>query len=289
MTTTAQAFSDFLLKISPTDIQRTEIRDKRAKTEGYLQNGFPQSSDLPLKRVILIGSADRGTLIRPIDDIDVLAEFTNKDKVFEKYRYKSGDFLQRIRRVLDAKTSIAHIGARGQAVRLFYTSGAYVDIAPVFHWNSGGYALPSGDGGWITTDPEAQAKWLADRRASVGSELTNRIKLLKRWNRVHSCRLQSYHLEVMVASFFSQAGSNHRKGLALFFEGASSWIDVSDPAGHSGVLSDYLTYEARQAIKSRLAEAGDRAQRAIAFEESGDHAEAKRLWAIELGSEFPTY
>lgn len=287
MTTTAQAFTEFLSKISPTEVQRTEVRDKRTKTEGYLRDCFPQSGDLPLKRVILIGSADRGTLVRPIEDIDVMAEFVNKDDIFEIYRRKSGDLLQRIRRALNAKTSIANIGARGQAVRLFYTSGAHVDIAPVFHWSSGGFALPSGDGGWITTDPEAQAKWLTDKKASVGSELTNRIKLLKRWNQVHSARLQSYHLEVVVASYFSTVSSNHREGLELFFKDAASRLDVSDPAGHSGTLSGYLTYSGRAAIKTRFSEAYQRATKAMNAENSGDHQEAKRLWAIELGSEFP--
>ena len=72
---------------------------------------------MPLKRVILIGSSARGTIIRPVNDIDVLAEFTNKENIFEQYRAHSDDFLQRIRTALDAKTSIEKIGARGQAVR----------------------------------------------------------------------------------------------------------------------------------------------------------------------------
>jgi len=34
-------------------------------------------------------------------------------------------------------------------------------------------------------------------------------------------------------------------------------------------------------------EALDRAKNAITAEERGDHVEAKRLWRIELGDEFP--
>jgi tRNA nucleotidyltransferase (CCA-adding enzyme) len=149
--------------ISPTEKQREEVTNKRTKTGEYLSSAFPASSTLPLKRVILIGSAARGTMVRPVEDIDVMAEFTNKDKIFETYRRDSGAFLQRISKALNAKTSIATVGARGQAVRLFYTTGAVVDIAPVFKWSGDGYALPSGDGGWITTDPEAQARGCPDR------------------------------------------------------------------------------------------------------------------------------
>src|ERR1700757_2243059 len=95
--TTAQAFDRFMEIISPTDAQRQEITNKRVATEGYLSKAFPGSSTLPLKRVILIGSAARGTIVRPIQDIDVMAEFTNKDDIFEQYRRDSGSFLQRIR------------------------------------------------------------------------------------------------------------------------------------------------------------------------------------------------
>ncbi len=287
--TTAQAMTQFLQEISPTDAQRTDITSKVSSTRRYLQEAFPGSSDLPLKRVILIGSADRGTIIRPVNDVDVLAQFANNDGVFEKYRYDSSAFLQRIRTALDAKTSIKQIGARGQAVRLFYQSGAHVDIAPVFKWSGGGYALPSGSGGdWITTDPEAQAAWYSQRRTTVGSNLTNVAKLVRRWNNVHSKRFESFHLEVMVASMFSTVGSNHRDALKCFFDWGQGWVGVSDPAGHSGSLDQYLTNADRLAIGSRFSEALTRANRALAAEASGDHVEAKRLWRVELGDEFPT-
>lgn len=95
-------------------------------------------------------------------------------------------------------------------------------------------------------------------------------------------------LEVMTASMFSSLGSNHRMALQTFFQAAPKYIGVSDPAGHSGRLDDYLTADARAAIRSRCAEALDRAKRAITAEGRGDHARAKGLWRIELGDEFPT-
>ena len=284
--TTAQAFSEFLDKISPTDKQREEITKKREATEKYLREAFPPSDTLPLKRVILIGSAARGTIIRPINDIDVIAEFRNRDGVFEQYRNDSSAFLQRIRTGLNAKTSIGKIGARGQAVRLFYQNGAHVDIAPVFKWSETGFALPRGNGSWMTTDPEAQSTWYAQRRESVGPSLSPLCKLVRRWNKVHGHRFESFHLEVMVASMFKSVGLDYRQALKCFFEWAPQRIDVNDPAGHSGSLAAYLTRDDQRAIKSRLSEALDRSKRAIAAETQGDHTEAKRLWRIELGDEF---
>ena len=285
--TTAQAFTAFLEKISPTADQRVEITNKRQKTEEYLRDAFPSSGNLPLKRVILIGSADRGTIIRPVNDIDVMAEFTNKGNVFEQYRSHSDDFLQRISTALNAKTSIKKIGARGQAVRLFYTNGAHVDIAPTFKWKNGGYVLPRGDKSWMRTDPEAQAAWFSQRRTAIGSNLTPLCKLVRRWNAVHSHRFAPFHLEIMVASMFKSMSSNYRTAMQSFFEWGPKWVTVSDPAGHSDDLDDYLSRDARVAIKSRFAEALDRSKRAIAAEDQGDHGEAKRLWRVELGDEFP--
>lgn len=285
--TTAQAFDHFYdTCIKPTEYQYADVKAKKDNTEKHLKSAFPGSSDLPLNRVVLIGSADRGTLTQPVNDVDVLAQFTNKDNVFQRYRYSSGDFLQRLRRALDAETAIKTIGARGQAVRLFYASGAHVDIAPVFKCSTSGYALPAGNGGWITTDPEAQARWYASRRQTIGENLSRVVRFSKRWNQVHSNHLSSFHLEVMVASLFKTVGGDTRNALSIFFSDGMTELNVNDPAGYSGNLSTYLTLNERSDLRSRLSTASDRAIRAIREENSGNHAEAKRLWRIELGSDF---
>lgn len=285
--TTSEAFNEFLRRIAPTEPQWVEVRSKKSSAEKALYGAFPATSNMPLHRLTLVGSAGRGTLIRPIDDLDVLAEFSNAQRVFETYRYDSQAFLGRIRRALSARTSIAEIGVRGQAVRLFYQQGAHVDIAPVFRWQSGGFALPSGDGGWITTDPLAQAQWFEERNRALGGNVRPLVMLLKRWNGLHSAHFQSYHLEVIAASAFASLGQNHRENLESFFSWAPPRLAVADPSGHSGRLDAYLSATARTALLARLANARDRATAARSAEARGDHAEAKRLWRIELGSDFP--
>ena len=49
-----------------------------------------------------------------------------------------------------------------------------------------------------------------------------------------------------------------------------------------------MTAHVRSLARSRLAEAKGRAEKALAAEAAGNHTEAKRLWRIELGDEFPT-
>lgn len=94
MTTTSQAMAQFLLDISITDYQKTSIVEGRKATViKNLTEGFPSSSDLPFSRAVLMGSAAKGTIVRPIDDIDVLAVFSNANSAWDTYRYDSQAFL----------------------------------------------------------------------------------------------------------------------------------------------------------------------------------------------------
>ena len=288
-TTTAKAFDDFADRIALTKGQTQNVNDRRNIVAGYVRDAFPSSSELPVDTTTLMGSTSRDTAVRPLDDIDVLTVFQNKEDIFEKYRYDSRAFLYRIRNALDAKTQVKQVGARGQAVRLFYKVGLNVDIAPVFKWSSSGYALPAGDGSWLTTDPPKQKTWIDQRHRELNYKLKRRVRYLKRWNSSHSSRLQSWHLEVMVARVFTSISNNSRNGLMRFFEWAPGYIGVQDPDGHGGDLSTYITWMTRQAVLQSFSTAHERSVRAIQAEDQGNHKEAIRLWRIILGNEFPAY
>ncbi|TQF73343.1 nucleotidyltransferase [Rhodococcus spelaei] len=279
--------AQFLDDISVTDYQKTSIIEARKnRVIENLTTAFPATSDLPFSRAVLMGSAAKGTIIRPIDDVDVLAVFSNVNNAWSKYQYDSQSFLYRIRKAYDG-LSTAQVGARGQAVRIFFQSGGHVDVAPVFSHGNDVYGLPKGDGGWINTSPTVANSWFTKRHAELGYNLSPLVRLLKKWNGAHSKRLRSFHLETMAAHVFSTLGSNRQSGLTSFFEWAPNHIDVSDPGGQSGSLSGYLSWTARQEVIQSFRTAADRAAKARAAEADGDHEEAKRLWRIILGSTFP--
>ena len=287
--TTATAFDEFRAKLILTDTQADTVESRQSKTLGYLEDAFPSSSDLPLRTTYLMGSAGRKTIIRPLDDVDVLAIFDNKDNIFERlYRYDSQKFLYRVRDALnDYRVEV--VGARGQAVRLFYKAAPHVDIAPVFKWSGGGYALPNGSGGWLTTDPYAHDDWLTQRHKDLNYRLKPMVRMLKRWNNVHSKYLKGFHLEVVTATVFASLGGDSRDACEKFFEWAQNHLYVLDPAGHGGDLSAYLTLSSRAAVLSNSESARERAAKANAAEAEGDHEESIRLWRIIFGDEFPTY
>ncbi len=114
--TTAEAFNQFKEKLLLTDPQNNLIKSRRTTVAGYLAESFSDASDLSLSTTKLIVSASRSTIIRPLDDIDILAIFNNKNEIFERlYRNVSQRFLYRIRDALN-KYKVEVVGARGQAV-----------------------------------------------------------------------------------------------------------------------------------------------------------------------------
>jgi hypothetical protein len=285
--TTAQAFAQFLDNITATDYQKTSIINGRKKTvDDRLNEKFPSSSDMPYSQGILMGSAKKSTIIRPLDDVDVLAVFSNVNRAWGKYWNDSHSFIYRIRDAYNGVT-IQQVGTRGQAVRVFYDGGGHVDVAPVFYKGDDVYHLPDGAGGWLLTAPTVANDWFDGQNRTLSYQLAPVVRLLKAWNRAHSKRLRSFHLETIAAKTFSSLGSNHRVALQKFFEWAPNHLDVNDPGGQGGTLSSYLSWTARQAVQDALRSAADRASKALDAEARGDHTEAKRLWRIILGSSFP--
>jgi hypothetical protein len=286
--TTAQAFTKFLEDLSATSYQKTSFIPSRKKSvDDKLTEKFGAQSDMPFSKGILMGSAEKGTIIRPFDDIAVLAVFSNVGNAWDKYRYDSKSFLYRIRDAYDG-LSIQQVGARGQAIRVFYETGGHVDIASVFDAGDNVYKLPAGDGSWISTSPTIASGWFADRNKALGYNLAPVVRLAKSWNRAHSKRMRSFHLETVAGTMFIQLGTNYRDALHKFFQWAPNHLDVSDPGGQGGSLSSYLTWTGRNELKTALASAAERAGKAVDAESTGDHAEAKRLWKIILGDDFPT-
>jgi hypothetical protein len=287
--TVAAAFAEFEAAIQPTAAQSQSIQPKINTAHGYLARTFTANSNMPLRHTKLMGSAAQGTLIRPLDDVDLLAVFNDPYRLYSStYQNNSQAFIQRIRGAF-TNCRIETIGVRGQAVRLFYTNGAHVDIAPVFGWAAGGYILPSGNNSWIRTNPDAQEVWFNQQDQRLGYNLKPLIRLLKRWNNVHSKQFKSFHLGVVTANTFGTLSANRAGSIANFFAWAPSRLDAQDPVGYSGSLSSYLTMITRLNLTTRLANAAARANSAIAAEQRGDHREAIRLWGVEFGPEFPAY
>jgi SMODS domain-containing protein len=292
-TTVPKAFDEFSAKLNPTDAQESMLATRRTAVEGYLKDSFGAGSNMPLTTLRIIGSAGRKTLIRPVDDLDVFAVFDDS-QVWDTYRLNSQKLITRVRNALSGY-SIQTVGTRGQAVRLFYTSGPNVDITPAFPVGNpllggvNGYVIPAGDGSWVRTDPYEHHDFMAARNQELGGHLKPLVRKLKRWNNVHSKRLKSFHLEMLTQRSFSSMNGNSRSALEMFFYYAGVFLHVNDPAGYSGDLASGLTANQEQAIKQSFSTAYNHVLSARAAESRGDVTEACRQWRIVFGNEFPAY
>jgi len=291
-TTVPKAFDEFDATIKPTAAQDEEIASRRKAVSGFLLARYGANSNMPLLETKVIGSAGRKTLIRPVEDIDLFCVFDDS-QVWSSYKQNSQELLYRVREALTGYR-VQTVGGRGQAVRLFYTKGPNVDITPAFRFydifgTQRGYVIPRGDKRWQQTDPYVHATFMARRNEELGYHLKPLVRKLKRWNRAHSSRLGSFHLELIVQAVFSSLGNNSRDATRVFFENAHAYLRVEDPAGYSGDLAGGLTSDQLTAIKQSFVRGVDHTQRAQTAEAEGKTSEAMRQWRIVFGDEFPSY
>ncbi|MFB6907536.1 hypothetical protein ACFCWB_25030 [Streptomyces bacillaris] len=288
--TVTSAFNDFDVKVKPSAATWTKVYGRRDAVVRVLKDAFPAGSDIRYGSHKIIGSLGRNTACNPVDDIDLMVHLNVERGLWErKYRYDSSEFLYRVRRVLNENSPVRKIGARGQAVRFFYADALSVDVAPVERYTTGDFGIPDGSGNWLTTNPTKRETYLDGRNGALSGDLKKIIRFAKKWNKSHSSRLSSFHLEMMVARTYATLGSNSRTALRLFFDYNYNNLSVQDPAGFSGDLSSYLTQVNRIAVNDSLKSARDRADLALEAENRGSHQEAMRLWRIILGSDFPMY
>ncbi|MEU1546988.1 hypothetical protein [Nocardia sp. NPDC005745] len=288
--TTAQAFNDFYAAIKEDESVTLRVKERKEKVVDVLKIAFPATSTMRYQSTKVIGSLGRHTASKPFEDIDLLVHLAvDSDLWASKYQYDSSEFLYRVRNSLNATSAVKKVGARGQAVRLFYSDGLEVDVAAVIKYTSGAYGIPDGSGNWLTTNPIEHEQYMNRRNSELGGNLKRFVVIAKQWNRAHSSRLSSFHMEMMAARSFSSLGDNRRKALRVFFEYNQYNLSVQDPAGYGGDLSSYLTSTARDAVNTSLGAARDRADLALAAEDRGDHKESIRQWGIVLGSRFPSY
>lgn len=288
--TTAAAFTQFNDIIKPSSATWDKVSMRCDAVVKVLKEAFPEDSPISYQEHLLIGSLGRNTATSPVADIDLLTVFDiNTFSWAWRNWWTSAHFLHRVRRLAHQESTVKKIGARGQAVRFFYTDGLHVDVAAVLRHSNGGFKIPDGSGGWLRTDPRRHEEYLNSRNKAVSGDLRQLIRFAREWNKEHGGHLGSFHLEMLTARTFDALGTNYRQALRDFFDYNRRRLSVTDPAGYSGNLARRLSWDDVSTVKASLRKARDRADLALEAEERGDHAEAMRQWRIILGKKFPTY
>ncbi|WP_405568487.1 hypothetical protein OG418_26820 [Streptomyces phaeochromogenes] len=235
-------------------------------------------------RYRLIGSYARETAILEFSDVDVMLEFQGAR---ELGLGASRPLLTGIRDSLEQSASTAvRISEMQEVVQIEYPDGVHLDILPALRDDSQGYFIPDGTNGWRTTDPDVQECYFNGQNAASRIHLPKFTRGLKYWNAAHGSLIRSYHLESIVAQLAPQLDGDYSIASRETFEELSKTVCMSDPAGHQGELSSYLSASQRDAISALCRASTTGAIAALTAQGEGDFRAAMRIWSSVYGPLF---
>ena len=307
--TNGQAFDTFFkeIEISPEadTSARALQRDVRKLLEQHVTG---------VRRSFLGGSFERGTAVRPLNDIDVFLEL---DEAQYPARRAAGPKALLERLVSEVQRAYAarrpRIQEQAHSIRLQLPDASVaLDLIPAFPRDPGesgprtqGYEIPEcypanrphAADQWILTFPETQAVKCKDANTKAEGGLNRLIKAAKHWNRAHEAAhgnhkpLRSYHLELMCYRVFDRNPGGAPEGLAALFQHLATHLtDVCPPpAGKRPDVAAYLAEDEnrRNWAQRRLNEAARLASEALAATRARNDAAARAAWHKLLGPPFP--
>ncbi len=273
--------------------ENLEISSLQAGTVSSRQQNVRDhvATETTVERSFLTGSYMRSTMIAPLADADIDVFLVMNAKYFSQDGHTS--LLDKVKRALAKGYPTSEISRDGQAVTIRFTD-FWVDIVPGFDREGGGFLIPDSiQKRWISTDPTTHVTLWSALNATRDYKFVPLVKMLKCWNRAHSLKLRSFHLETLAYELFqSTAITDYPTAAQYFFTAAKSKIlfGVNDPAGYGGNVGSYLdTQVKKDEVTTRLTAANDKATEAISFASNNKIESAFGKWRIIFGDYFPAY
>lgn len=191
----------------------------------------------------------------------------------------------------------AEVRRNGVAVVLNLTSYPWsFDIVPALELRNAltssprTFVIPDGLGGWQYTDPRLDAARTTQQNQQAGGNLLSTIRLVKFWNRLNGSRLQSYHLEAMLAQpsgmYWPSDPLEVLQNRLSYLASAIMW-QCPDPKGIGGNLDGYLDANVRQTIRRLALEAASHVSNARQAASYGNHRLASQHMRQVFGTTFP--
>lgn len=200
MSEIAEAFSDLLVEITPTEAEFADAMARYDDIRACLNRGFWVSE------VRLVGSYAKRTAVRGLSDVDVFACLARDEARWGDRTLDSRSFLRRVREQLQNRYPTTDIRSARQAVSLCFTRGVNrFDVVPAVFAGmmQGGavFGIPDGKGDWLLTAPHVQTRELREAGERSGGKLPRVIQLVKWWTRARTrvVPLRSFHLEMVLA------------------------------------------------------------------------------------------
>lgn len=278
----ARAFDQFHRQVVPAGSRR--------KTAEKIQQHVRRQLGAHLKGLqgsFLTGSIDRGTAVKPINDVDIFVVLDPREHGLSQEPRAAIRALQRA--LKSALGSTAHL--RPQTHSVGVTVGGTdvrLDMVPAIpDAQADVYRIPDRDrGAWIITNPRLHKKRLDAADAAAGSKLRPLIRMTKVARARSFGQLGSYHLEAMSCVALERPPKSFEAGTIELLDGLSRLImqRIRDLAGGPAI---HLELQARKDLARRLEAAHQTALRAATHASAGRLTKAHAQWRHLFGDGWP--
>lgn len=289
MLTVPERFERLLQQIQPTPRDLQNLEASRQHLSNYL------SSRIETVKFLLMGSHTRGTAITG-SDMDLLQVIKKEELMWGGNVVSSSTVLENVRRHLSAYGK-SEIRRDRMALVVDYTSGAQIDLVPGYYVGPGVsnypvFEIPNGLGGWLKASPEAHNAYIKQADEKARGKLKKTVQMVKYWRqcRVNQVRLNSFHLEIVLAS------SGVCEGLKSYSQCLAGALDtlakreakaLRDPIGVAGLIAASGSQVQASAAANSLAGSSEHALKAVSAERQGSTLEAVRQWSLVFNGVFP--
>jgi len=301
-------------------LARVELNASRVNLASQRYNAVKQRIQvaLPGEEVLQIGSFQRKTKIRPLDDagpldIDLIVCFGNADHFAgagERGVTPAGA-LETVRRALvsDGTYELMDPDSDAPTVVLGYADGFKIELTPCFrdltgqHPRQNGpacYIVGTSAGSWVPADYDYDAAFIsgANQHPAVSQALVPSIKMVKQFLRGHGIELKSFHAEIICALIVPGAVADwnqrcpkwgYQHVLAQFLSQAPTYLTgpVAIPSSYSPAVDSGLSTYGLQETGRYLARCGEAAWSICKVGDGGEERRALDAWRQFYGEPFP--
>jgi len=289
--TVARCFDAFVKSVELSPHERELARRLEQKVfEALRQRLRPREA-------ILSGSYGRGTVIRPLHDIDLFLVFAAGDAD----RRSPGSprrLLNELEQTLREAFPGTGIRVQNRSVNiLFKAEGIGIDVVPAFEdtGRTEVYGIPGFQRDeWILSNPRRHKEACDEANRQAKGRLIPLVKALKWWNRSRGKPLSSFWLETLtyegVRSFEEKGGlCVHAQVAAHLFSFMSEQVlkDWPEPARLGPPVNAGADSVRRLKARDHLLDGARKAQVALEAERKGNHRTANEYWRELFGEGFP--
>ncbi|GIH04604.1 hypothetical protein Rhe02_26710 [Rhizocola hellebori] len=282
----AQAFDEFLRRLTPLESEREARAKHRDSVEASLRNS------IEVNRFIEIGSFVNGTGIRKHCDVDLLVSIKGAKPG------SSDTALGWVKNALTASFPNTKVSISRPAVVVEFANGDGAwNVMPAFAAgrrddNFPLYEVPGYDTGWMDSAPDAHASYVNDVNniSKVSGAAKNLARLAKAWKYYNEMPVSSFYLEMRAAEYISSEETHIPVwdicGLLQRLD-QLRLAPMKDPKTVTGQFDACATPAIRDESVAKLRRGANRARKALEAFHNEDTPEVFYYLDLLFGGNFP--